>query len=94
MTKTEMARLVRKARAAGSFAIGGRSHIREFYCPAHREALDSVHDRSLPHRFTVEVHPWEDPTTVAAVTKALRSHIEDAATNGEPCTDPAKSSRQ
>lgn len=83
MTKTELARLVRRARGMSSLHLGpGR---REFYCPVHSEALHRAGERSLPHRFEVVVSPWHDPTRVAAVAAALRQHLDDALINDEPC---------
>ena len=84
MTKTELARLVRKARSCGSFAVSAKE--REFFCPVDRERKDAAGDRSLSHRFSVVCLPWEDPTTVAQVTKALARHLEDQEINGEPCS--------
>jgi hypothetical protein len=85
-TKTEIARLVRIARQRGHYATGTKGVI-EMYCPVHREALIKAQEErhQLPHKFTVYVFPWENPTTVAAVTKALTEHLRDAEINEEPC---------
>ena len=88
MTKTELTRLTRKAMAVGHFST--KKHEAKFYCPVHREALDAVRDRSLPHMFDVVTMPWEDASTRPAVMKALASHLEDAEVNGEPCDDLSK----
>jgi hypothetical protein len=83
-TKRELARLVRVTRALGSWheAPG----VRSFACPIHYEAKLRAGDREgLSHRFTVYGAADRDPTSVAAVTAALASHLADAADNGEPC---------
>jgi len=84
-TKTEIARLVRVARSMPTYHLG--TGQREYTCPVHLEALRAEYGSSAPlaHRFLVHVLAWEDPTKVAAVTKALVSHLEDAEINGEPC---------
>jgi hypothetical protein len=92
-TQKEITRLVRVARSLSSMAVRrDGSHEfdpaqREYTCPVHLEALrragEERHTRA--HTFVVHVLPWEDPTKVAAVTKALVSHLEDNEINGEPC---------
>lgn len=83
VTKTELTRLVRVARSFPTLYVGPGQ--REFYCPVNAEAKHKAHDRTVAHRFTVHVKSWEDPTRVAAVTRALADHLKDAEINGEPC---------
>ena len=78
-TKTQIAALVRKVRSTGSYAVRNtngewQKHVREYPCPIDRT-----------HKFTASVLPWEDPTTVKAVTYALTEHLKAADDNGEPC---------
>jgi hypothetical protein len=82
-TKTEIARLARMARSMPTYHVG--TGERQFSCPVHLEALRNARSASLAHKFTVHVLPWENPTTVAAVRKALESHLSDADINDEPC---------
>lgn len=85
MTKTEIRRLVRVTRGLGHFASTAKPHRAEFVCPVHHEALQAAYRRGTAHRFMVEVLPWEDPSTVGAVTAALTEHLAAADDNGEPC---------
>lgn len=91
-TKREITRLVRLARSMSHFR--NKDHERELFCPVHTEALRKIGDLGLSHTFTVLVLPWEDPMRVAAITKALVTHLEDAEINGEPCDDLNKAPRR
>lgn len=84
MTKTELARLVRKARGMHYMRVSG-TELR-FYCPVNAEARAGAFDRGLPHMFVVHHLAWEKGTDVKAVTDALRRHLEDAEINGDDCT--------
>lgn len=98
ITKTELARLVRKARSYGTF---GRHQDEpgtwSMMCPVMQEAMaearvdyrDGIHC----HKFPVYHLPWEHTPTVALVTKALASHLADAEENDEPCSDLSKAAR-
>jgi hypothetical protein len=90
VTKKELARLVRVARSAGYFAThGDERNAWSFPCPAHKEAMIRAGVRQIDgirqHYFPVHHLPWEHSPTVALVTKALASHLEDAEVNEEPC---------
>lgn len=97
-TKTELARLVRKARSLGTFGrFEDEAGTWAMLCPVMHEAMVKVgatyRDGIRCHYFPVHHLPWEHTPTVALVTKALASHLEDAEENGEPCDDLRKATR-